>query len=61
MTSTLAVSVAVDGRSSRGTRWDEYGYREPGEKRCSMKFERGGTIGAQFADYVRDQIFAFAT
>src|SRR6266478_2304305 len=30
------------GRYSRGTRWGEYGYREPGEKRCLMNLNVAG-------------------
>jgi hypothetical protein len=49
------------GKSSRGTRWGEYGYREPGEKRCLANLSAGGTSGAQFADYVGIKYSTFAT
>jgi hypothetical protein len=42
MTSTLEVSGAVDGEIFKRTRWGEYGYREPGEKHCSMNLNVAG-------------------
>jgi hypothetical protein len=42
MTSTLEVSGAVDGEIFKRDKMGEYGYREPGEKRCSMNLNAAG-------------------
>jgi len=51
----------VDGEIFKRDKMGEYGYREPRREALLNEFERGGTSGAQFADYVGIKYSTFAT
>ena len=60
MTSTLEVSGAVDGEILKRDKMGRVRVSRARREALLNEFERGGTSGAQFADYVRNKYSTFA-
>jgi hypothetical protein len=61
MTSTLEVSGAVDGEIFKRDKMGRVRVSRAPREALLNEFERGGTSGAQFADYVGIKYSTFAT